>query len=324
MPIILALPVLLAVGWLIPGRPRRAVRWVTLFLMCVVLLPCLILVDTAGWTARAMLLEPSFHISMLKKVNMYSAAAAFLGEAASSELLKKPDLKASERDAIAQVIRAAMSEIVSPAWIEEEVNRLLTGSLKFLKEGGPAPELGISLRERKAMAIEYLTTQKIPAPFLAEIKKAISNLPDGVPPSRLQAEQAVMAMSRIRPQVQAIMLAGPAGALATMLLVLLAWLVAGRGRGIAAWLGAGFLAGGIGVTALGMTGRVSLLGMTSGFQLSPPFNALPLQAWVEATVFKILATWQIAGSGIAFAGVLLLVIPFMAKRTPSGGEALRG
>lgn len=321
MPLILLLPVLLIAGWLFPGRPRRAARWVTLFLMCAILLPILVLANTAAWTARLMLLEPSFHLAMLKKVNMYAAVPDLLGAVIDMELAKRPDLKPAQRDEVARVLRAGLAEVVPPSWVEAEVNRLVSGSLEFLRGGGPPPELTISLREPKAKAMEFLATQKIPASFVGEIKKILSHVPDEFSPGQQQKGQMAMALSPVRPVVQAVMLAGPAGMLAAMVLALLTWLVAGRNRGFVAWLGVGLLVGGIGVIALGMMGRVSVFQMTTGFMLTPPFNALPVQAWVEATLLKILSTVQVVGTSVAVAGALLIAIPQMIQRTRPDSEA---
>ncbi len=321
MPLVLLLVGLLILAVLIPGRPRMVVRCITLFIMCIIVLPLMILVNTAGWTTRLMLLDPSFHLAMLKKADIYAAVPDLLSEMIGLELEKKADLKPVQRDEALRLLRAGIAESVPPSWVESEMSRLVSGSLDFLKGGSRPPELSVSLRDPKAKAIEFLAAQKMPSPFLAEIKKMMSGLPDEISPFGPTDTQTGMALAGIRPQVQMVMLAGPAASLATMVLLLLAWLVSGRSRAFAAWLGSGCLLGGIGVAVLSMAGKISLLRMTGGLMLPHPFSVLPVQAWAELTILKVLATVQMAGSGVAVAGVLCFAVPLLVRRLPAKGAA---
>lgn len=171
-------------------------------------------------------------------------------------------------------------------------------------------------------AARFLAGAKGSGRVLAELRNAVARIPDEVSLGSVpQVAQVEAALSRLRPGIQAALLAGPVGMAVAGVLALVAWLVAGRGRGAQAWLGAGLPEAGIVVVVVvGLVARPLLLRFVAGLNLPPQFADLPLRACWSQRHSRLLRIWQLTGAGVMVVGILLVAVPPLAgrKRKPRG------
>jgi hypothetical protein len=289
----------------------------TMFLLCAILVPVLLLLDSAAWTLRFTLLDPAFYLKGFREVGMYEAipgtlAKALPGATAGAEA-------APGDQAGAGLIAALASRAVTPAWLEREVSRAVEGIVGYVSGRKPTVDLRVDAKDPKARAAEFLAAEA--GRDAGELQQAMGMIPDEVTGDMLfPASQLEQALGGFRANVRMLVLAGPVLLGAAAVLGLIAWLVVGGGRGARVWLGAGLVTVGTVVVTLGLVAVPMAFQFAAGVNLSPQFAGVPLRAWLETSATRVLRLWQTMGASVLAAGTALIVVRRLPwrKNAPSG------
>ena len=303
-----------ALLWAFPGRSRRFTRWATLFVLCALVFPGLLIVSSAALLSRVTWLDPAFHRAVIQEVKLAPALSAALSKEVSGFLIEHVKLMPPLRTEAERLLEGSISRVATSEWVEQELNLATDKVLGFLNGSRHSLGWSLDLRERKAQAMQFLTRTGAAGSVREEAGKALARLPDEVSADAPQFAQMEMALSRLRPGVQMVLLAGPVGLLLAVMAGLAAWLVAGQGQVAVRWLEAGLLEAGAAVVVLASLAKPLILQLSAGFNPPPFLAAVPLQAWFEVTVFRLSAAWQFVGAGIIGAGLVLLASPLLLRR----------
>ncbi|MGE5486096.1 MAG: hypothetical protein ACM3X4_13880 [Ignavibacteriales bacterium] len=286
-------------------------RTLALFFLCLILLPAILIVDCPFWVCRITLLDASFHAAVLRDSGVYPAASATLSDSVVRWVEQSPELRPLQRDEIVSALRSGVSEAITPAWMEGEVNRLMSGALGYVKGESPPPRLSVDLREPKARMTEALARSGLPVPLLDLVGASVSRIPDDFVPTSLETEQAVSGLARARPVVWVIMTGGPAGAVVAVVVALIAWLTGQRRPAVARWIGAGAAEAGAVTMAAVAIARIYSLQASATLELPALLSAMRARELAGNTIARVLAVWQAFGVGIAAAGLVLIALSFL-------------
>ena len=325
----LFVPALVALGvfvllWLIPGRPRRTARFLTLLGLCAALVPALTIAATAGVTIRSTLLDPSFYTESLKKAGMFSVISSRVAQAGAEVVLQNRQVPAAQREVLARLMKESTESTVDAAWVERQFGRIFPGIVNFLKGAGPEPDLKIDLREVKSRALAYLGKASPATPLAAELGKAWSSVPDEINPSTFRELGRLPSLLwDVRSSIQPLLLLGPIALAAMGAAGLTVLLVAGRAASGLRWAGTSILAGGmIDIAAAVLGGPRLLQGLVKAIQAGPELDVAPVRSWFEQAVSQLARNVEIAG--LAFVGlglVLLLASRFVRGRGADSGDS---
>lgn len=314
--ILLTFLVLLAALWSWPGRARRIARTVTLFLLCAVCLPVILLAGAAGWLAQSTVLTPNYYTNAMHSAGLFVAVPNTLADMAADAIGAPPELPPALRSEARALVKSFVTAVLPPAWLERATSEILTGVLDFLKSDGNPLALALDLREPKAKAVEFLARSPAPAPLLAQLRGELTDLPDQLSPATMpELAPLVPVLARARPVVRAVVLARWAALLSLVVLIPMVWAVAWRARSALRWLGAGCLSGGCLAVSTGLFARVFLPQLVAPQLRTVPtaLSALPLEKSVTLLWTRPVDIWLAAGTGMIIAGVLLVVTGFLLR-----------
>ncbi|MGE5541811.1 MAG: hypothetical protein ACM3WT_02120 [Bacillota bacterium] len=286
-------------------------RTLALFFLCLIVLPAILIIDCPFWVCQITLLDASFHAGVLKDSGVYPAASATLADSVIRWVEQSPQMQPLQRDEIVRLIRSGVSEAITPAWMEGEVNRLVSGAIGYLKGESPPPRLSVDLREPKARMTGAVSRSGLPAPLLELVGASVARIPDDFAPTSLETERAVSALTKAKPAVWVIMKGGPTGAFIAAVVAFLAWMT-GLGRPAAArWIGAGAVEAGLVTIAAAAVARVYSLQASTALELPLLLEAIRTRALAGNVIARVLHAWQASGVWIGAAGLLLIGMSFL-------------
>ena len=317
MPALMGLLLLYVLLWVLPGRARRIARGMTMFLLCAILVPVLLLLDSAAWTLRFTLLDPAFYLKGFREVGMYEAIPGALAKVLP-EATGGPGAAPGDQSGMG-MIGALASRAVTPAWLEREVSRAVEGLVGYVSGSKPTLDLRVDLKDPKARVAEFLAAEG--GRNAGELQQAMATIPDEVTGNTLfPASELEQALGAVRANVRILVLAGPVLLGVAAVLALIAWLVSGGGRGARVWLGAGLVTVGSAVVILGLVAVPMVFQFAAGVNLSPQFAGVPFRAWLETSATRLLRLWQTMGASALAVGTVLIVVRRLPRRkdAPSG------
>jgi hypothetical protein len=292
-------------------------------LLCVIIIPLLVLVNSAAWTIRGTVLEPSFYAEVLKKAGIYEAIPVEVGRLVAPMLESAVPKNAPRREELLSAMRNGLTSCITPSWIEDQVQGIVRATLAYLKGEGPLGALGIDLTEPKANLAAFMEGLKLPGQALAEMKKGLSQIPDRIGPTHTMVQPMLAALSGARPAVQAMMVAASAGAYVFGLVVFGACIMSGSVRAAGVWVGSGLLLGGTAAILATLLGRFAVMNVASGFSAGPGISTLSVQTIVEMASEEVLSRIQVFGAASAGVGALavMLALLFRPKQAAERGAA---
>lgn len=289
---------------------NRLVRNTVLATLCLVVLPVVLVAGSAAWAARATLLDPEYHDTVMEKTGVYAGISRLLADSVARALTQGAEMKSPLAEQIGEGLRAAAMEVVPPDWVRREVSRIASQSLTYLEGSGPLPVLAVDLSEPKERVAAFLEKVNMPAAIALLVRNSISSMPSQFWPATIDTERVFMVLSLLRPEVRGVVLAAPASVAALGVITLLAWAVSGRRVTVWPWFGGGLFGAGLLSTGLAIVGRSLVLDAAAGLEVPPDLRGLPLREWMSHSCAGFFAVWQSIGMYIAVAGAVMLLLPW--------------
>ncbi|MEW6545741.1 MAG: hypothetical protein AB1446_02320 [Bacillota bacterium] len=311
--IVMAVLVALAIMWVLPGRPRRLARVLTLFGLSAVLLVVLLCGQAALVISRTVL-NPSFHSTAVEKANLAPLLSAAVATQVAQEVARQIG-KGAQPQEVARLVEDCLTHAVSPQWVKEQLDGAIGGLLSYLHGRTPALDVSIDLREPKAAALDFLGAAKIDRRVSENLRKLVSRTPDSWSAASIaEIRDVEELLGKWRPAVRAVSLAIPAAAVVAAVTALLVGLVCRRSRATATWLGITTLVAGLGSVVLAMAGQPLLGRYLAAAGTSPSPAGVLLQRWLEIEAQGIMGMEQTAGLLTLAAGLALLLAPALVRR----------
>jgi len=290
-------------------------RGLALFLLCVILVPLVAGTTMVSLLVRNTWLSPSFYLASFRQVGMYKALTNSFGDAAVAAVVRTPQvpsqIPAAQRQQIEQLIRQATADMVTPAWVEQEVNRATSDILSFLRGNSASPSFRLDMRQPKERVRQSLSRLGIPAQSGLDI---LSRIPDESPLTRLpEGERILPLLNTVRPYVHWIVLALPVGLAVLLVLAGLAWVIAGNSSSAFAWLGLGVFVVGAVVTGLTVYGQEPLRQAVAALRIPPDYAALPLRQLAQALAGQFMNSVRNASLALTGAGAIVMLTSFLRR-----------